>query len=151
MKEKIHGIISLFLFSGTAVISFIGINKFSTKFAIEYLLIVIISFLIIIYSYCTKCKCHEYNCLHIIPGFIVKILPKRKTGKYLFWDYIGVIIPMVLIIFIPQYWLIKNMILFLIFWTLLIIALVEIINIVCKACINDNCLLCKNRSINKNN
>ncbi len=149
MKEKIHGIISLFIFSGTTILSYISINKFSTTFALLYLLIVNFSFFIIVYSYCTKCKCHKNNCMHIIPGLITKILPKRKTGKYLLRDYAGVFIPFVLIISIPQYWLIKNMLLFILYWLLFIIAIVEINRIICKKCENYYCLLCKNKNSNK--
>src|SRR4030042_4644100 len=103
MKEKIHGIISLFIFPGTMIISFVGIKIFSATLALIYLIAAIISFLIIIYSYCTKCKCHKDNCMHIIPGLITKILPKRKIGKYKLRDYVGVFIPFILIISIPQY------------------------------------------------
>ena len=143
MKSKIHGIISIILFSGTFILSFISIQIYSTIIAILYLLIVLISFLIVIYSYCTKCKCHENNCAHLIIGPISKYMPKRKMDKYTLMDYIGVFMPISLIMFIPQYWLFKNKILFFIFWILSIIAFTEIICFVCKTCENVNCLLCK--------
>lgn len=149
MKEKIHGLISLLLFSGTMIISFISINESSTKTALTYLLIAVISFLIIVYSYCAKCRCHENNCMHIIPGYAVKILPKRKIGKYLFWDYTGLIVSILLIISIPQYWLVKNPLLFILYLLLFIIAITEILSCICKACNNDNCLLCKKSNANK--
>ena len=81
MKTKIHGIISLLLFTGVIIIGVIGINKFSKIFTLAYLLIVTISFLIIIYSYCTKCKCYKDNCAHLIVGIIAKYLPKRKIHQ----------------------------------------------------------------------
>ena len=144
MKTKIHGIISLILFTGTLIINFIGIQKYSTIIALSYLLIVILSFLVIIYSYCTKCKCHENNCAHLIVGPITKFLPKRQMKEYTLLDYIGVFIPISLIFFIPQYWLFRDKILFFLFWFLSIIALIEIIGFVCKTCENDNCVLCRN-------
>ena len=145
MKIKIHGIISLLLFAGALLISFYAIQKYSIIMALSYLLIVIISSLIIIYSYCAKCKCHEKNCAHLIVGPIAKLLPKRKMGKYTLLDYIGVFIPILLIFFLPQYWLFMDKVLLILFWILSIIAVIEIIGFVCKSCENDNCLLCRNK------
>ena len=105
-----------------------------------------VSFLIVIYSYCTKCKCHEKNCAHLIVGPIAKFMPKREMNKYTIMDYIGVFIPILLIILIPQYWLFKSIILLFLFWILLIVAFIEIIGFVCKTCGNDNCLLCRNKN-----
>ena len=144
MKNKIHGLISVLFFFVSTIIGTVAIMRFSLLFAIFYIIISLFSFMIVLYSYCSKCVSRN-DCGHVIPGLITKILPKRKDGKYTTLDVFGIIFFMLVIIVLPQYWLIKTIPLLITFWALLIICGIEISLFVCKKCNNINCYLCPNK------
>lgn len=139
MTRSHHGILSLFLLLMAIVIGALSIFKSSVLLTIAYLGASMILFTIVIYSYCSKCPCRLHSCAHILPGKLTKFLPSRKVGQYITLDFLGVIIPLVIIFAFPQLWLIKNLGLLIVFWALVIVALVEIRFSVCKGCGNQYC------------
>lgn len=141
MKRLFTGILIIGLFIIAILTGGIAVINDSLLFSIVYAVLLLPSFLMIIYSYCSKCPCRRSYCVHIVPGIITKYLPKRIQGKYHFWDYFGMLSGFGIIIIFPQYWLLKNIHQFAIFWLTLVIAGLTVFNIVCKLCKNNNCLL----------
>ena len=146
MKTHKHGIISIILFFFAIVLGTIAIINISFFIAKIYIILVIVGFLSVIYSYCTKCEA-RFNCGHVILGKIAKWLPKRKNTNYSFWDYLGVIIPMLIIILYPQVWLWKIKWMFVLFWLLCGISVFVISFYVCTSCKNSKCALCKGKCV----
>lgn len=143
MKDKLHGIISLVLCFLSFMVGIVGIAKYSGINSMSYIGIILLGMTTVIYSYCCKCVCRLSNCGHFLPGKVTKMLPKRKQGKYNLIDYVGVMIPLLIIVLYPQIWLIKNAFLLVLFWLLLIAAVIEILSCVCTKCDNTRCALCK--------
>jgi len=148
MKKFPHGLASMVIFGIALLVGFIPILEVSVLSATFYLMIIIFGFIIIIYSYCTKCD-QRFDCGHIILGKIAKWLPKRSNDSYSTLDYLGVLVPIMLILFYPQPLLWQHKYLPYVFWLLLIISSTEIIFYVCPKCQNTKCTLCKNCSKKK--
>jgi hypothetical protein len=148
MKNLPHGIISIILAGIAMLIGFLAIYNLNRQMAFAFLLVLVLGFVIIAYSYCSKCSSRN-NCAHIIVGKITKLLPKREQSNYTFGDFAGVIVPFFLILGIPQIYLIKHIWMLLSFWGLFIIAYLEINKFVCTACQNSRCPMCKNKCIAK--
>ncbi len=144
MKNKIHGLISLLVLIIAYGIGAYTILIQSYILGILYIISIFFMFLIVMYSYCRKCICQN-NCSHIIPGLISKALFKNSSDKkYTILNYIGGFLPLVILIVLPQYYLIKikynNIpVLLIIFWVIVIFALLDIYFFICKKCDNTNC------------
>lgn len=140
--KKFNGITSL-LFTGLCLL--IGLYILWINFiilAIIYLAVMIIAAFVIPYVYCTKCPCRNSSCAHVFPGLITRLMPNRELQNYTLTDLMVVGIFLGIFVLMPQFWLIKNLVLFSIFWILLIIAFVQIRLFICKKCDNKKCLLC---------
>lgn len=74
-------------------------------------------------------------------GVISLGLIERAESGYGALDLAGVVIPLMLILIFPQFWLKSNLPLLAIFWGLLLIAGIEITGKVCKGCGNRHCPL----------
>jgi len=144
MDRKIHGVVSFSLILIALVGAIQVIIQSSVYLGLIYTVICVLSLLLMCYSYCSKCICRLESCGHIIPGKITKYLPRRKQERYLGSDYLGLIIPLSLIIIFPQYWLWKITAILIVFWSLLFIAVIDIKLYVCKGCKNQFCPMLKN-------
>jgi len=145
-KINKHGIISMIIFFAAIVLGIIAIFKESKSMAIGYIIFLLLGFISVIYSYCTKCA-GRFNCGHVIIGKMAQRFPKREQGSYTGWDYLGVIIPLMVILLTPQFFLWKITWMFISFWILTIIAVWEIGKYVCTKCPNSQCKLCKNNCL----
>jgi len=146
MKKLPHGIISIILAGIAIFIGTIALFYENYRLALVYILCLVSGFFIISYSYCTKCQ-GRTKCAHVVFGKITKLFPVRKQSNYSFLDYLGVVIPILFIVVFPQMYLLKNIWMFIAFWILLIVAILEINRFVCIVCTNSKCLLCKNECI----
>jgi hypothetical protein len=140
-RNKTHGIISIIQFSIAIVIAVYSIYTVSILYFVAYLALLVICMVVVLFSYCTKCASNK-DCSHIIIGKVIHLFPKRKQRDYSIYDYLGVSVPLLLIVGIPQYFLWNNLYLLLFFWIFFIGALIEIIKYVCPRCLNNRCLLC---------
>ncbi|ODS42727.1 MAG: hypothetical protein MSIBF_05370 [Candidatus Altiarchaeales archaeon IMC4] len=138
-NRRFHGVISLFLIFFSIIIGLLSILSDSLPTGLLYVAIILISPLIVIYSFCSKCICRLDSCAHIFPGNLSKLLPPRKQGNYTGLDILGAAIPLAVMLLFPQFWLWENKILLIIFWLLFLIALAEIKLFVCNGCKNKNC------------
>ncbi|MBM7867592.1 hypothetical protein GTO89_12565 [Heliobacterium gestii] len=141
LKDRFHGVLSIGIIGLSFVLGFAAILPFSSSLAFGYLIVLVVAVPVIVFSYCSKCLCRGHACGHVFPGKLTRWLPERKTRTYRLADYLGVIVPFLLMVGIPQYWLWKNAFLFGAFWTLLAIAVAEIRAFVCKGCGNEHCPL----------
>lgn len=143
MQNKFHGIVSISLLGISFLIGLFAVLTTSITMGLIYLFLIVSLFLVIVYSYCCKCSCREHSCGHVLPGKITKYLPKRKQSKYTTLDILSVLVSFLIMVIFPQFWLFKNLLLLLAFWSLLIIAIMEILLLVCTVCKNEKCALCK--------
>ena len=146
MKSKFHGVFSLMMICIAAAVALVGLLDQSGVIVGGYILILIVSPFLVVYSYCSKCVCRDYGCGHVFPGRLTKILPERKQGPYSIIDMAGTAVSLGLLFGYPQFWLWQKRSLFILFWILSTFVLLEILLFVCKECKNDNCPVCMLRN-----
>jgi hypothetical protein len=91
----------------------------------------------IIYGFCAKCPC-KGNCGHVFPGKLARLFT-RPAGPYTSVDFGIVGITGLLVAGFPQVWLWQYPKLFIGFWGLGILALMQVLTFVCRACDNVYC------------
>jgi hypothetical protein len=139
MNYKVYGFITILMHFAGLAIGFVAILPFSTLHAIIYSIQVVVTTLIIVYSFCSKCPCHEKQCSHVILGPITRILPRRKIGKYKAADYWGLGISFFTPAVYQSYWLWKHAVLPYVFYILFVATIALILLNVCPQCKNVNC------------
>jgi hypothetical protein len=143
MENRFHGVLMLSFLGSASVVGLIAILLESLVLGLLYLTIVAAALLTIVYCFCGKCLCRLDACVSIFPGKLTQLLPERKGTNYTFWDISAVFISLFAIALFPQYWLIKRVILLLIFWLLFLGAHAEIMLVVCRRCGNERCPMFK--------
>ncbi len=139
MDKRTHGVISSILLDIPIVLAMIYILLQSFIAGIIYAVGCFIAMVGMIYSYCAKCVCSTADCGHIFPKYVAKFLPKRKSGKYVFGDYLGLFVSFGFIVIYPQLWIYKNSLLLIAFWIPILLSGLEIYFFLCKKCENRNC------------
>jgi len=139
MTRQHHGVLSLGLIFLAVAVGVFSIMQSSALWAVIYLGLSISSSVLIVYSFCSKCPCREHSCGHVLPGKLTKLLPERAGAGYSIIDLAGVVIPLLFIIIVPQFWIWGNIPWLFSFWALLIIAVADIIAKVCTGCDNKYC------------
>jgi len=149
MDYKITGLGSILLVFVALGIASSQLFQASVIFGFVYLVCIPIAFLNVSYHYCRKCP-HVANdtCRHVVLGWAVKKLFKYNlSSKYTFKDLIFAAVPLGILVILPQYWLFVNMPLFVVFWVLMLIAVMIVRTGVCVTCQNTKCSFCPNKEV----
>ncbi len=146
MSHRFHGLISLGLIAVSLAVGFFVVASSSPPAAMFYLVLSLLCTAVILYAYCAKCPCRNDSCGHVLPGLLMRILPRRETGPYRWGDYLATAAALVILFGFPQPWLLANPVGFWIFWGIGAVGLVEIILFVCHGCQNRNCPVCRLRN-----
>ncbi len=139
-KNKFHGIMSVVLFYAALATGCAAVFRGSLTFGFIYAVLVLLWPLPVAWVFCAKCSC-RLDCGHVFIGAITRILPERKQGPYSVWEIICSVVPLLLVVAFPQYWLWGNTAALVVFWALVVLAVVEIKLGVCTACPNSRCPL----------
>jgi hypothetical protein len=145
-----HGIISIIFVLIAFSIGIISVAINSLLWGFVDFLLVPIAFVVVAIVYCSKCKCRE-TCNHVIIGKLSILLSKRNSNPYTAFDWTIGLAPMVIALIFPQYWLIRNPLLLICFWSFLLFGGFEALFCVCNRCNNYKCKLCRNKRIGLNN
>lgn len=145
MEDNSYGVVSLFLVFMAIAIALGAVIPTAPLMGALYVVIVLFGFVLVLVSYCAKCPCRQGGCGHVMPGKLVKFLPKRKEGPYSLTDYVFTAIGLAAILLIPQLWLIRNIPALVLFWGCAVVAALISYFLVCPDCPNKNCYLCGNR------
>ncbi len=146
MQNNSYGLISLFLIFMAVATALGAVLPRSPLMAGMYLLVAVLSFVLVLVSYCAKCPCRNSECCFVLPGHLTKFLPKRKEGPYSFLDILSTLIGIAAVLLMPQLWLIMNIPSLILFWLLMIVAGFMAVFLVCPDCPNKNCFLCGGRT-----
>jgi hypothetical protein len=88
--------------------------------------------------FCAKCSCRTL-CGHVIPGKVAMVFIHRTPGPYTTVEIIVTGIALLLLIGLPQIWLWQYTGLFITFWVLIGIAVIQIRTVICRGCDNTYC------------
>lgn len=139
MNRQTCGILSLFLILAAILTATYAIYQSSPFWALVYIVGLMLSSLVIVFSFCTKCPSREKDCSHVIPGKIIRFFPRRAEAPYSFRDKAGVVVPLVFLIVYPMYWLLSQPAYFVMFAALCLGAAAVLQFFVCKGCANCYC------------
>jgi hypothetical protein len=148
MNYKIPGVASLMLMFAAVLVATYQMYTVSVFLGTAFIIAITFSLVNMLYFYCRKCPHAASNtCRHVIIGWIVvKLFKTTAPTKYSTKEMLLSMLPIVTVILVSQYWLIQNDKLFVVFWILMIEAVVIIRVLVCGECGNFNCVLCKNKN-----
>lgn len=141
-----HKLIINILFSLNIFIGTYSIFRYNIMLGIIYLLLLISGSFIMVYSYCTKCISCNIKCAHPQFGYLRKYLPKRKCSQYLVFDYLGVVLFIIIAVVLPQFGLWATKPLFIVYWIVSITMALGIGTKLCSKCENRFCKMNKNLS-----
>jgi len=140
MSAKTYGFIGLIMLIAAVFVGLYGILPYSVTAAGIYLVGSIAVFLIFVYAFCAKCPVRD-TCRHVIQGILTHCMPGRTPGQYSRSDLIGLLLFFGFVALFPQSWLIRNLLLMLVFWLLFLGNLVITHFMCCKGCGNIYCML----------
>ncbi len=133
------------LMLSTLAIGFIALIKFNIWMIISYAGVIILSFLAISKVYCSKCPVKSKACIHYIPGKLAMLFKDKKHIPYKWTDWLIFAIIMIILHGFPQFALIKNKALLILFWTATVLYIMGIFTRLCIRCFNRKCTLCRNK------
>jgi hypothetical protein len=139
MNRQTFGFLSLLLILAAVLTAAYAIYQYSFFWTLLYLVGLMLSSLVIIFSFCTKCPSRDKDCSHVLPGKLARFFPRREEEAYTLRDKAGVVVPLVFAIVYPQYWLLIQPAYFVLFAALCLGAAAMIQFFVCKGCTNCYC------------
>jgi hypothetical protein len=136
--RKFHGIFRLGLVTIALLIGIVVVSLSSLILGIGLLLLLIAFFVFIPKLLCRKCPVRE-NCAHVVTGKISIRLSPYCADSFIFSDLLLLLVLMIPLFVVPQFWLVKELVLIIAFWGLLLIGVIEILLFVCPSCGNTKC------------
>ncbi|KDE56068.1 hypothetical protein [Methanoculleus sp. MH98A] len=140
MNTVAVGVFSLTLLTGAVMAGAAAIGLAEPLYALVYLAVAALLVGTVIAAFCTKCPLRGEKCLHVLPGRLAALLPARR-GEYTAVEVAVVVVALLLILAIPQYWLLSQVPLFALFWVLAGTGTFLILRRVCPGCGNRCCPL----------
>jgi hypothetical protein len=141
MNTKFHGITSIGLVLGATIIAAAAMFQTSGGLGVVYLVICVAAPASILYAYCAKCPA-KTHCGHVFPGKLVVAFTNRQPGPYTKTEMAVLGLALLLLIGLPQIWLWQYTTLFVVYWVLTAVAILQIRTVVCRACNNVYCPMC---------
>ena len=140
MSDRTYGIVGLAMFAAAFCTGLYAILPYSIIAAGIYLVGSTAVYLIFVYAFCAKCPVRN-ECNHVVMGRLTQLVPARTTGAYSRSDLLGTVVFFGFVALFPQYWLIRNPMLMLVFWMLFFGNLAITHSRCCKGCGNTCCPL----------
>jgi hypothetical protein len=140
MSTRAHGVTSISLVGIAIVIAAAVMSQVSWLLGALYLVGCLVALLGIVYAFCAKCPCRTH-CAHVIFGKLATALTNRQQGPYARGEVAVVVGALFWLLGLPQIWLWRSLVLFVAFWGLNAVAVLQIRFAVCSSCENVYCPL----------
>jgi len=137
MSKQFHGVTSLGLVAVATIIAAVALFKASWLLGAVYLVMAALASSAIVYAFCAKCP-SKACCGHVFPGKVAMTID-RQPGPYTGIELAVLGLALLGLIGLPQLWLWRYAGLFVAYWALNAVALVQIRTVVCRACDNRYC------------
>lgn len=138
MAKEWCGILALCMMITVILTGLYDISLYSATAAGIYLAGCIVSLIAFVYLYCTKCPIRK-QCIHVVMGLLTRVMPDRPAEPYTRWEHVGVFTFYGFVLLFPQYWLIREPVLIVVFWLLFIGNITLTHYTCCKGCGNTYC------------
>jgi len=142
MSARFHGVTSIALVAITIVVAAVTAfqAQVSPLLALIYLAGCVLAPLGIVYAFCAKCPCRGH-CAHVVFGKLAVAFTNRQPGPYTPAEIAVVGLALLWLLGLPQVWLWRTPVWFVVFWVLNAVAVMQIRLAVCPACDNVHCPL----------
>lgn len=140
MTQQGYGILAVCMLVAVICIGVYGIIGFSLTAAAAYLAGCIVLMVLLVYVFCAKCPI-RLSCHHVLMGLMTRIMPRRKEAPYTPCEIVGTFVFFVFIALFPQYWLVRDPALLLLFWVLFTGQWILTHFTLCRGCGNTFCIL----------
>jgi len=142
MNKKIHGIATLVFISLSfllgIIVVFINSPIFGCFLAVDCILFFILTPKLV----CRKCPCRE-ECGHVLLGKLSRRLSPYCADDMGLGDLVILCVLILPLVVVPQFWLYRDPVFLVLFWTMLLVSAFDILVFVCPACGNVKCPLNK--------
>jgi hypothetical protein len=139
MTKQLHGVTSIGFAAVAIAIAAAAMFRTSWVLGVVYLAVCAVSSGGIVYAYCAKCPC-KTHCAHILPGKAAMAFD-RQPGPYTATEIAVLVLALLLLVGLPQFWLWRYIGMFIVYWVLNGVAVVQIRLVVCRTCQNVYCPL----------
>jgi hypothetical protein len=139
--NRIAGTVSILSLAAAFCIGTYSIFKYNVPAAVFYFIAVLAGYFLNVFFFCRKCPhITDDSCRFVVFGKVACLFPKDRVGTpYSFRDVIMIWVPRIFMFFFPRPWIIKEKVLFIIFWLLIVNALFLWVTYVCRTCRNEKC------------
>jgi len=137
-SNRFHGVTSLGLMFAALAIGVVAVSRHSWLAAGVGICVSVLWVLPVAWFFCTKCCC-RLDCGHVLLGLITRALPERRLGPYTKTEALFTVLPLLVVVVYPQYWLAKETPLLIAFWCLVAVAGLQAVLFVCRGCSNAAC------------
>lgn len=138
LNARFHGVMSIGLVGVSVGLAAVVMFQVSVALGVVYLIGCAVAPLAIVYAYCAKCPCRSH-CAHVIFGKLAVALTNRQPGPYSRGEVAVVVVTLLWLLGLPQIWLWRWLGLFVAFWLLNAVAVLQIRLVVCRSCENVFC------------
>ncbi len=139
MTKRFHGVTSIGFAAIGVAIAAVAMFRTSWVLGVVYLAICALAAGGIVYAYCAKCPC-KAHCIHAWPGKAALAFD-RQPGPYTPVELVVLVLALLALIGLPQFWLWRYTGSFIVYWLLNAVALVQVRIAVCPSCENVYCPL----------
>jgi hypothetical protein len=139
MSRQFYGVGSLALVGVATVLAAIAMFSASVVLGVIYLVICVAASNAVIRAFCAKCAC-KAHCGHVFPGRLAQRVA-RPAAPYTAAEWTTLGVAMLALMGLPQLWLWQMPGLFVTYWVLTGIAVIEIRQVMCRGCANTFCPL----------
>jgi hypothetical protein len=149
MSYKVPGILSLALAFIALIIADLQLFSVSLIVGLAYAVGIPLLIVVALFGYCRKCPhVADRSCRHVVPGLIVsKLFSTTEPARYTKIETLISSMPLVFLFLFPQYWLFRNLTLFILFWVFTVVSVLCIGLKVCPTCKNTFCFFCPKKSV----
>jgi hypothetical protein len=138
MSTQMYGLTSLGLIGVAVAIAAVALCQLSGALALVYLAGSVLLSGGVIYAFCAKCPCRKH-CGHVLPGKLAVTFTNRPTEPYTLIELAVVAVMGLAALGAPLLWLWRFPLFLGAFGLLILIALIQIRTVLCRACNNHFC------------
>lgn len=141
-NRSVHGLFSLFLVVLSFILGIVVVFLDSPIIGGLLSLVLVLFFILIPRQVCRKCPARG-DCGHVIMGKLSRRLAPYCADAMGLGDLLILIIFILPLVIVPQFWLIKYPVFMILFWVMMLVSAADILLFICPACGNMKCPLNK--------
>ncbi len=142
IDRSVHGLASFIFVTLSFILGIVVVSLDSPIIGGILSLILILFFIMIPRQVCRKCPARG-DCGHVIMGKLSRRLAPYCADAMGLGDLLILIVFILPLVVVPQFWLIKYPVFMFLFWVMMLVSAADILLVICPTCGNTKCPLNK--------